>query len=94
MCMSLAEVCQVILGLGSLAVAYAAYSLAKRINANAKAEREKFETALRRHREEIIYQSKINTLATLVESKHPSDLGAVFQEFQKEADKIVPPLSK
>jgi len=70
MCKTIGEGCQVILD-WIAAVAYAAYSLAKHIDANAKAEREKFELTLQRHRQEVIYQSNMNTLATLVQSKDP-----------------------
>ena len=90
--MTISEICNVILGLGSVSVAIVSYFLARKINAQADSDRYKFEAALRRHREEMIYLSKVNTLATLIQNKDPVTLRKEYIAFKQQADSIIEPI--
>lgn len=89
MCMTIADGAQIIIGLGMLAVAFATYRFAQRLDT----ERKGVEKALQRHREEVIYQSKMNVLATLIATKHTNTLKTEYDTFINQAKDIVGELS-
>jgi len=84
------DVAQIAVALGMLWVARATLAFARRQDADSKQEREKLERILHRHREELIYQTKMQVLATLASTIDANTLGEKYKTFVKRADEIVP----